>query len=329
VSADFDGDRLHAWLSQNLGFDGEPFAVDVISGGRSNLTLGVEAGGHRLVVRRPPIGHFLPTAHDMSREYRVYRALHGTAVPVPQAHALCEDESVIGAPFYVMERLDGIVPHEPADLAAAGRATNARTGAHFIDVLTAIHNIDLAAAGLADFGKPAGYLERQVNRWIDQWERSKDADEPAIDALALHLRRTMPRQQQTTLVHGDYRLGNVMLDGNDTGRIIAVFDWEMATLGDPLSDLGYTLLWWGTADRVKVHPSQGVADLPGFPSSDELVGRYGASTTLDVGQIDWYLALAAFKLAVIHEGQRATRRRAGEPVADADGQPLAEWALKL
>ncbi len=329
MSDELDSVRLRAWLSENLGFDGEPFAIEVISGGRSNLTLGVEAGGRRLVVRRPPIGHFLPTAHDMSREYRVYRALHGTAVPVPEARALCEDASVIGAPFYVMERLDGVVPHEPADLRTADRATNARTADHFVDVLAAIHGTDLDAAGLADFGKPTGYLERQLRRWIGQWERSKYADAPAIDALAAHLRQTMPRQQATTLVHGDYRLGNVMLDANDTGRLIAVFDWEMATLGDPLSDLGYTLLWWGTTDRVNVHPSQGVADLPGFPSAGELVDRYASATALDIDAIDWYVALAAFKLAVIHEGQRATRRRAGQPVADADGQPLAEWALAL
>ena len=329
MNSDLESDRLRAWLSETLGFEGESFAVEVISGGRSNLTLGVEADGRRLVVRRPPVGHFLPTAHDMSREYRVYRALHGTAVPVPRALALCEDESVIGAPFYVMERLDGVVPHEPADLAAADEPTNARTGRHYIDVLTAIHDVDIAAVGLNDFGKPTGYLERQVNRWIDQWERSKFGDHAAIDALAVHLRRTMPQQQTTTLVHGDYRLGNVMLDAEDTGRIIAVFDWEMATLGDPLSDLGYALLWWGTTDRILVHPSQGVADLSGFPSAGELVERYAAHTALELDQIDWYVALAAFKLAVIHAGQRATRRRAGEAVPDADGQPLAEWALQL
>jgi aminoglycoside phosphotransferase (APT) family kinase protein len=329
VSADFDTDRLQAWLRENLAVDGEPFAVEVISGGRSNLTLGVDAGGRRLVVRRPPIGHFLPTAHDMSREYRVYHALQGTGVPVPQAFGLCVDDYVVGAPFYVMERMEGIVPHGPADLAAADAASNSRTGAHFIEVLAAIHGVGLEAAGLGDFGKPTGYLERQLHRWTDQWERSKQSDEPAIDALAQHLRKTLPEQPATTLVHGDYRLGNVMLDGNDTGRIIAVFDWEMSTLGDPLSDLGYALLWWGTRDRVHIHPSQAVADLPGFPSAPELVDRYAATAAWDVTGIDWYVALAAFKLAVIHEGQRATRLRAGQPVDDAPGQPVAEWALDM
>lgn len=138
----------------------------------------------------------------------------------------------------------------------------------------------------------------------------------------------MPDQHETTLVHGDYRLGNVMLDERDTGRIVAVFDWEMSTLGDPLSDLGYALLWWGTNDRVPVHPSQAVADLAGFPTADELIDGYEAATGHDVADVEWYVALAAFKLAVIHEGQRATRRRAGQAVEDASGQPLAEWALE-
>jgi len=309
--------------------DGEPFAVEVISGGRSNLTLGVRAGERQLVVRRPPLGHFLPTAHDMGREYRVYRALHGTDVPVPQAYALCQDESVLGAPFYVMEPKHGIVPHGPEDLAAAGPDANARAAAHYVEVLAAIHAIDVDAVGLGDFGKPSGYLERQVRRWVEQWERSKDVDQPAIDALAEHLRRTMPQQLETTLVHGDYRLGNVMLDSADTGRIIAVFDWEMATLGDPLSDLGYALLWWGTRDRVEVHPSQAVADLPGFPPAEQLIESYASASSRDVSEIDWYLALAAFKLAIIHEGQRATRRRAGQPWEGGSEQPLAEWALQL
>jgi aminoglycoside phosphotransferase (APT) family kinase protein len=139
----------------------------------------------------------------------------------------------------------------------------------------------------------------------------------------------MPEQLSTTLVHGDYRLGNVMLDPDAADRIIAVFDWEMSTLGDPLSDVGYMVLWWGTTDRIKVHPSQGVADLPGFPSAKQLVDRYAASATRDVAEIDWYVALAAFKLAVIREGQRATLRRAGLASDDATGQPLAEWAMEL
>lgn len=160
-----DQQRLGAWLAEQLGVELEPFAVEVVSGGRSNLTLGVRAGDRRLVVRRPPLGHFLPTAHDMSREYRVYRAPHGSRVPVPEAYALRQDESVIGAPFYVMQRMDGVVPHDPGDLGGAGAGANARAGAHYVEVLAAIHDVDIDSVGLSDYGRRSGYLERQVRRW--------------------------------------------------------------------------------------------------------------------------------------------------------------------
>jgi aminoglycoside phosphotransferase (APT) family kinase protein len=329
ILAAVDADRLRAWLLDALDVSGDSFAVEVISGGRSNLTLGVQVGGRHLVVRRPPLGHFLPTAHDMSREYRVYRALHATPVPVPEAFAMCEDPSVIGAPFYVMQRMYGVVPHEPAALAHVDPDANARTAAHFVEVLAAVHGTDVDAVGLGDLGRRSGYLERQVRRWVEQWQRAKDRDEPVIDALAESLQHAMPVQGDTTLVHGDYRLGNVMLDAADTGRVVAVFDWEMATLGDPMSDLGYTLLWWGTVDRAAIHPSQQIADLPGFPSAQELAARYATVSGRDVTDVPWHMALAAFKLAVIGEGQRATMRRAGQEVPTTSGQPLAEWALDL
>jgi aminoglycoside phosphotransferase (APT) family kinase protein len=327
--------RLRAWLLAHvdgLADDGE-LAVEVVSGGASNLTLGVTLGDRRLVVRRPPIGHFLPTAHDMVREHRVYEALRDTPVPVPDARALCEDESVIGTPFYVMERLDGIVPHDPADLAVADPATNRATAAAYVRILCDIHAVDVDRVGLGGLAKRDGYLERQVARWTDQWARSKDVDSPEIDALAARLQRRMPRQEATTLVHGDYRLGNLMLDADDTGRVVAVFDWEMATLGDPLSDLGYALLWWGSSDRPVTHPSQTVADLPGFPTGRELVERYAIRTGRGCDDVAWYMALAAFKLAIIGEGQRARRRRTGgdaeAPQAAQAAQPLAAWALRL
>jgi len=322
--------RLRAWLLahvEGLADDGD-LAVEVVSGGASNLTLGVTLGDRRLVVRRPPIGHFLPTAHDMGREHRVYDALRHTPVPVPDALGLCEDESVIGAPFYVMARLDGIVPHGPDDLAGAGPDTNAATAAGYVRILGDIHAVDVDRVGLGGLAKREGYLERQVARWTDQWVRSKEVDSPEIDALSVRLQRGMPRQEETTLVHGDYRLGNVMLDAADTGRVVAVFDWEMATLGDPRSDLGYALLWWGSGDRPIAHPSQAVADLPGFPTGPELVDRYAARTGRDCDGVAWYVALAAFKLAVIGEGQRARlRRTGGDTAAPQSAQPLAAWAL--
>jgi aminoglycoside phosphotransferase (APT) family kinase protein len=322
--------RLRAWLLAHvdgLTDDGD-LAVEVVSGGASNLTLGVTLGDRRLVVRRPPIGHFLPTAHDMGREHRVYEALRDTPVPVPEALGLCEDESVIGAPFYVMERLDGVVPHSPADLAGADPAANAATGEAYVRILGDIHAVDVDRVGLGGLAKREGYLERQVARWTDQWTRSKEVDSPEIDALADRLRRGMPRQEATTLVHGDYRLGNVMLDAADTGRVVAVFDWEMATLGDPVSDLGYALLWWGSRHRPLAHPSQAVADLPGFPTGRELVERYAVLTGRGCDDVAWYIALAAFKLAVIGEGQRARlRRTGGDAEAPQSAQPLAAWAL--
>ena len=234
---------------------------------------------------------------------------------------------MIGAPFYVMERVEGVVPHEPAVLAQATAETNARCAAAFARVLGDIHAVDIDQVGLGGFARREGFLERQVSRWTDQWARSKSGEQPEVDALAHRLLQHMPVQRETTLVHGDYRLGNVMLDGSDTATIVAVFDWEMATLGDPLTDLAYTVLWWGSDDRPLTHPSQAVADLPGFPSASELVEQYAMATDRSCDAIGWYVALAVFKLAVIGEGQRARRRRTGADVDTSTAQPLAAWAL--
>ena len=234
---------------------------------------------------------------------------------------------MIGAPFYVMERVEGVVPHEPAVLAEATAETNARCAAAFARVLGDIHAVDVDQVGLGGFAKREGFLERQVSRWTDQWARSKSGEQPEVDALADRLLQHMPVQRETTLVHGDYRLGNVMLDGSNTATIVAVFDWEMATLGDPLTDLAYTVLWWGSGDRPLMHPSQAVADLPGFPSASELIEQYATATDRSCDAIGWYVAVAAFKLAVIGEGQRARRRRTGADVDTSTAQPLAAWAL--
>jgi aminoglycoside phosphotransferase (APT) family kinase protein len=324
-------ERLQAWLHANVGTPDEPPEVEVISGGASNLTLGVTTGGRRLVVRRPPIGHFLPTAHDMAREHTVYAALRGTGVPVPEALGLCEDETVIGAPFYVMTRVDGVVPHATEVLAGAPEAANARTARDYVDVLARIHALDVDEIGLGGFAKRSGYLERQVGRWVEQWERSKVVDEPNVDALAQRLRDHLPEQAETTLVHGDYRLGNVMLDADRSGRIVAVFDWEMATLGDPLADVGYALLYWGTEDRPEFHPSQGIAELPGFMDGDALVAAYAAASGRDCTLVPFHLTLAAFKLAIIGEGARARAIRNGhpDPFAGRSGNPLVDWALEI
>ncbi len=328
-----DAEGLQRWLGRHVeGAGAEPLEIERIAGGASNLTLLVSQAEHEWVVRRPPLGHFLPTAHDMSREYRFYRALEGSDVPVPRALAFCDDESVIGAPFYVMERVQGVVPERVEDLAGATREQCRLLCEEFVRILASIHAVDFEAVGLGGIGKREGYLERQVRRWTDQWERSKTADCDAIDEIVVRLRRALPKSPPTTIVHGDYRLGNVMLDAEDPARIVAVFDWEMATLGDPLADLGYLLMYWGEGDKPPVHSSQAIADLPGFLSGDALIARYGDVSGRPVDELDYYVVLAYFKLAVIGQGGFARAARvAGETPRELPQhvERLGNWALQV
>jgi aminoglycoside phosphotransferase (APT) family kinase protein len=218
-----------------------PLAFTLIAGGRSNLTYRVDGAGGTWVLRRPPLGHVLPTAHDMVREFRVLAALAGTGVPVARPIALCTDTAVNDAPFYVMEHVAGVVLESklPPGFAEA-ESDRRRIGEALVATLVQLHAVDFEAIGLGDFGRPDGYLERQLRRWAQQWERSKTGPLPAIEELGRRLARSLPTSPAPTLVHGDYRLGNLALDPRDPGRIVAIFDWEMATLGDPLADLGYT-----------------------------------------------------------------------------------------
>jgi aminoglycoside phosphotransferase (APT) family kinase protein len=326
--SDIDLPALAAWLSANIEGVGEgPAEAEVISGGASNLTVGIRIGDRNLVVRRPPVGAFLPSANDVGREYRFYRALDATDVPTPSVFGFCDDPSVIGAPFYVMERLYGVVPHTPDALDGFDEPAGRTLSEHFADVLAGIHAIDIDAVGLGDAAKRTGYLSRQVSRWTDQWHRSKEADNVMIDELGRVLGASLPPSPPATIVHGDYRLGNVMLAADERTRIIGVLDWEMATLGDPLADVGYTLLYWGTRDRPPIHPSQSCADRPGFLSGPQLVDRYSRTSGRDVEHVTFYLVLAAFKLTIIAVGNRARQRRAG--VDAPDDFTLAEWALDL
>jgi aminoglycoside phosphotransferase (APT) family kinase protein len=323
--SDIDAVALGRWLADNV--DGiasaEVTNVEIISGGASNLTSGVDIDGAELVVRRPPVGAFLPSANDVSREFRYLSALKDSDVPVPETLGYCGDEAVIGAPFYVMRRLTGRVPHEPAVLEDLTEAQGRAAGERFIDVLKRLHAVDIDAVGLGDAAKRTGYLERQVSRWTDQWHRAKEEDDAVIDELSTRLSASVPASGRATIVHGDYRLGNVMYESDGTD-IVGVFDWEMATLGDPLADVGYTLLWWGAKDRPMIHPSASVADLPGFPTADEVCALYGA----DPDVVRFHLVLAAFKLTIIGEGNRARARRLGQETLTGKN-PLAEWALDL
>jgi aminoglycoside phosphotransferase (APT) family kinase protein len=283
-----------------------PLRASLIAGGRSNLTYVLTDGTRRWVLRRPPLGHVLATAHDMTREYRVMRALAPTPVPVPRTVLEHRDPDALGAPFYVMDLVEGVVHRDAADFAHLDGDERQRLGHAFVDALAALHLVDPAAVGLADFGRPDGYLARQVRRWAAQLDSSRSRDVPGFDELAARLADDVPAPQRVSVVHGDYRLDNVIVAADDPGRVRAVLDWEMATLGDPLADLAlFTLFWqgWGAPDNpIFATPAD-----HGFPSAAELSRRYAEATGLDLTEDawafdGWYAAFACFKFAVICEG---------------------------
>jgi len=280
---------------------------ELISGGRSNLTYLVRGGGREWVLRRPPLGHVLPTAHDMAREYRVLSALAGTNVPAPRTIALCEDTSVNDMSFYVMEYCPGVilVQEIPPGYATAPEDRR-RISVALVETMVRLHTVDYRAVGLEGFGHPDGYLERQVRRWSQQWERSQTGPLPEIDELIRRLRAALPASPPPTIVHGDYRLGNMALDPHDPGRIVAIFDWEMATLGDPLADLGYTLIYWTDPDDPPLAGGVGTAStfttLPGFFTRADIIREYAQRSGRNVDTVEFYQVLALYKLAVISEG---------------------------
>ena len=278
-------------------------SIEQISGGRSNITYLVRGGGAEWVLRRPPLGHVLPTAHDMAREYKVLTALWDTNVPVPRTYALCEDGDVNDMPFYVMEYCPGVVLSDDIPAGYAENSEERRSvSLNLVETLTRLHAVDYRAVGLGDFGHPKGYIERQVRRWSQQWERSKTDELPEINDLIVRLRAALPESPPPTIVHGDYRLGNMALDPDDPGRIVAIFDWEMATLGDPLADLGYTLIYWYEEEDLRRDSLPSVTARPGFLKRADLIEEYAKRSGRDVSAIDFYQVLALYKLAVISEG---------------------------
>jgi aminoglycoside phosphotransferase (APT) family kinase protein len=285
--------------------------AQLIAGGKSNLTYRVTDGVHDWVVRRPPLGHVLATAHDMAREHRVMSALSATTVPVPEMVALCEDPTVMGVPFYVMHFVEGAVLRRTTQSADLSHEQRADIAHRLVDTLADLHEVDPDTVGLSDFGHPAGFLERQVRRWTAQLERSRTREVPGFPELASALAARVPQSQRASIVHGDYRLDNVLI-GQDQ-RIRAVLDWEMATLGDPLCDLGLLPVYATPAAGVAGVVSDGMGPHNGFPSMDTLVERYAARTGLDVTPLPWYIALGYYKLAVICEGIHA-RHLAGQTV---------------
>ncbi|MDE3725249.1 phosphotransferase family protein [Nocardiopsis sp. N85] len=291
-----DLERLRAHLDRVApGMAAGPLSGEVITGGKSNLTYVVTDGTGSWVVRRPPLGHVLATAHDMAREYRVMTALRDTAVPVPRTHLLCEDAEVLGAPFYVMEYVAGTPIRTEEQIAPLGPEGTRAVAEALITTLGDLHAVVPEEVGLGDFGRPEGFLERQVRRWRKQLDASRSRDIPGIDELHEKLARTLPEQSAPAIVHGDYRLDNVLV--TDKGEIGAVLDWEMATLGDPLVDLGLMLVY----QRQPVD-GRSATTAEGYPSPEELVAMYARSTGRDVSRLGWYVALGCFKLAVIAEG---------------------------
>ncbi|MEV6298233.1 phosphotransferase family protein [Actinoplanes sp. NPDC051861] len=277
--------------------DSPPLTGTMFAGGRSNLTYAITDGVNRWVLRRPPLGHVLPTAHDMSREHRVLSALSETGFPVPHPVVLCTDISVIGAPFYLMEHVDGTIYREAADLELVDLHSLTLT---LVDTLADLHALDPSAIGLGDFGRPEGFNERQVRRWKKQLDASRSRDIAGIEELHARLAVDIPAGGPGSVVHGDFRLDNVLISSDLSVK--AVLDWEMSTLGDPLSDLALMLVYAGRPLLFRDGKPVAPIDLPGHPTLDEMAARYAERSKRDVGDLHWYVAFAAFKLAVILEG---------------------------
>lgn len=295
-----------AWAEQSSpGLLSAGASAHLVSGGRSNLTYLLTDGDTKVILRRPPLGHVLATAHDMAREHRMLVALAPTPVPVPEPLALCDDESVTGAPFYLMSCVEGRIIRaidDAADLDTQARATVSQA---MMDVLAELHAVDPDAVGLAGFGRPEGFMDRQVRRWGTQLDNSRSRDIPGIERLLEQLARSVPASGPGAIVHGDYRLDNLLVAGPqepDALRVRAVLDWEMATLGDPLADVGLLLAYWDVVGRMPGDLAGGLGSVAGFPDGDTLARWYAARREVDLSQLPWYVAFGLFKLAVILEG---------------------------
>src|SRR3990170_4171631 len=298
---------LERFLRERLGggAGGAGLAVEKHEAGFSNETFYVTWGGQRWVLRRPPRGDILPTAHDVLREYRVLSALWGTGVRIPRPVAACEDRSVIGAPFYLMERVEGVVMREDLPPQFDPLPERRRISEEMIDALVELHSVDHRSTGLS--GRPEGFIERQLRRWTTQLELTlpHTRELPRIHEVTRWLCEHLPRQSDATVVHGDYKLDNVMFSAAPPARLAAIFDWEMATLGDPLTDLGWFMTYWGPSgdpDDTEPHGNNFITSKPGFLSRDEMLARYEAKTGRSMRDLPFYLCLAVWKRAIICEG---------------------------
>ena len=303
-----DLDALSRYLDDGVPGEGA-FEVERHQAGHSNETFFVRRSGHEWVLRRPPRGAFLPTAHDVLREHRVLTALERVTARAPKPVLACEDESVIGAPFYLMERIEGVVIRDELP-PWADEAERARIGEEMVDALAELHDVDWREVGLEGWGRPSGYLERQLKRWSGQLALTMPMTRPLpdLERVGAWLGGHIPESPPSTIVHGDYKLDNVVFTDGAPARLVAMLDWEMSTIGDPIADLGYMLSFWSEAsdppDAV-LGEQLSLTREPGFHTRDELVARYRERTGRDVGDVDWYRVLAIWKLAILLEGSYA------------------------
>ncbi len=295
------GDRMPEDLARWLGRD--DLRIDQIAGGASNLTFRVRTGDDDWILRRPP-AFVTATSNDMEREWTVLQALGATDVPVPRVIRTCADPSVLGTPFYLMDRLDGIVFRSADDVTHLDAVQARACTDELIDVLAALHAVDPAAVGLETFGRPAGFLERQVRRWTRQWEATRFAEVPDIDETVRRLGSSLPAQSAPAIVHGDYSFNNTIFRRDPATTMAGVLDWELSTLGDPLADVGLLVLYWGEIAESIWTGTQAHRSNPGFGTTDELLERYARASKRDLDDISFYVALATLKMAVIMAGAR-------------------------
>jgi len=310
----------------------QDLAVNPIGDGHSNVTFSLSTG---VVLRRPPRGPLPPSAHNVLREAQLLRALEHTPVRTPRILAVCDDETVVGAPFYVMEQVAGEVITTSLPAALDTPAERARVADELIDSLVELHSVDWRSAGLEGFGKPTGYLERQLRRFTGLWEHNRTRELAQVEQVGGWLAENLPESPTATIVHGDYRLGNTMFAAEDPARLIAILDWEMATIGDPLADVGYMMIHWTQAgDRIGRFNLQSVTTLPGFPTRQELIARYEERSGRSMQALSWYVTLALWKAIVFMEGnyKRAVSGSTDDPYLKAFGEgvvELAERALEV
>jgi aminoglycoside phosphotransferase (APT) family kinase protein len=314
-SAEFDAAKLDIYLAARLGVAAGGMAMERIAGGQSNPTFFVDIAGQRLVLRKQPAGEILPSAHAVDREFRVMEALAGAGAPVPKMTFFCDDRAVIGTPFYVMERVDGRVFH---DCSLPGMQPSERHAAYLsaAQTLASLHAVDFGAIGLSDYGRPGDYFARQIARWARQWNLSKTRELPDIERLIAWLPHNIPLDETAAIVHGDYRMGNLMFHPTEP-RVVAILDWELSTLGHPLADLAHACIGWHSlASEYGGLMDRDLASL-GIPSELEYIGAYRAASNLALDLRPFHMAFALFRFAIIFEGIAARAKRGNAAGANA------------